>query len=56
MHQDQEAIVTEQGYSAYWDGTDYSDNPYAGGTDDHDYWAQGWLGAEDEVLDARSVS
>jgi ribosome modulation factor len=35
----------EEGYDAYWDGVDVTDNPYEADTTDHRSWEAGWRAA-----------
>jgi hypothetical protein len=37
-----------EGFSAYLEGEDFSDNPYPGGSTRFDEWASGWTSAEEE--------
>ena len=41
----------EDGYDAYWEGDEVSDNPYAPGTDGHRSWEAGWLAARQHDYD-----
>jgi len=35
----------EEGYDAYWDGVDVSENPYEEDTEAHRSWENGWRAA-----------
>jgi hypothetical protein len=35
----------DEGYDAYWDGVEVSDNPYEEDTDGHRSWEEGWRAA-----------
>ncbi len=41
----------EEGYDAYWDGVDVTDNPYEEDTDDHRRWEEGWRAAHKHDYD-----
>ena len=45
--------VFEDGYDAYWDGVDVSNNPYEEGTDGHNTWEEGWRAARRHDYDER---
>lgn len=36
----------QEGFSAYWDGILYEQNPYLADTVDHQRWADGWTTSE----------
>lgn len=38
-----------EGYAAYTNGLDLSDNPYREGTDEHNAWYVGYTDAEDDA-------
>jgi ribosome modulation factor len=41
----------DEGYDAYWDGADVTDNPYKEHTDDHRSWEEGWRAARQHDYD-----
>lgn len=41
----------EDGYDAYWEGFDVSDNPYDEDTDDRRSWEEGWRAARKHDYD-----
>ncbi|MGA2063281.1 MAG: hypothetical protein ABSG67_22655 [Thermoguttaceae bacterium] len=41
----------EEGYDAYWEGVDVSDNPYEEDTDEHCSWEEGWRAARKHDYD-----
>jgi hypothetical protein len=41
----------DEGYDAYWEGVDVSDNPYAEDTDGHRWWEEGWRAARQHDYD-----
>jgi ribosome modulation factor len=41
----------EEGYNAYWEGVDVSDNPYEEDTDGHRSWEKGWRAARKHDYD-----
>jgi hypothetical protein len=41
----------DEGYDAYWDGGDVSDNPYDEGTDERPFWEEGWRAARKHDYD-----
>jgi ribosome modulation factor len=41
----------QEGYDAYWDGVDISDNPYEQETDDFRRWEEGWVQARNHDYD-----
>jgi len=41
----------EEGYDAYWDGSDVEDNPYDEGTENHLSWNRGWSKAREHDYD-----
>lgn len=45
-----------EGFSAYTEGQDYSDNPYPGMSTRHNEWADGWTSAQMEDDDGELLS
>ncbi len=41
----------DEGYDAYWDGVEVTDNPYEEDTDDHLCWEAGWRAARKHDYD-----
>jgi ribosome modulation factor len=41
----------DEGYDAYWDGSDVSDNPYDEETEERRYWEDGWRAARKHDYD-----
>ena len=41
----------KEGYDAYWDGVDASDNPYDDDTEDCRSWEEGWRAARTHDYD-----
>jgi ribosome modulation factor len=41
----------QEGYDAYWEGVDVSDNPYDEETDDRRSWEEGWRAARKHDYD-----
>ena len=41
----------DEGYDAYWNGVDLTDNPYEKGTDDYRRWEEGWRAARKHDYD-----
>ena len=41
----------EEGYDAYWDGVDVSDNPYDEDAEEQRYWEDGWRSARKHDYD-----
>jgi ribosome modulation factor len=41
----------DEGYDAYWDGGDVSDNPFDEDTDDRSSWEEGWRAARKHDYD-----
>lgn len=41
----------EEGYDAYWEGVDVSDNPHEKATDKHRSWEDGWRTARKHDYD-----
>jgi hypothetical protein len=41
----------DEGYNAYWDGVDVSDNPCDNGTEERRFWEDGWCAARKHNYD-----
>jgi len=41
----------DEGYDAYWDGVEVSDNPYEEDTNGHRSWEEGWRAARKQDHD-----
>ena len=41
----------EEGYDAYWEGVDVSDNPHEEDTDERRSWEEGWRSARKHDYD-----
>jgi len=41
-------MAYEDGYAAYYDGQDLTDNPHYNGSEEYDMWRKGWLQACDD--------
>jgi hypothetical protein len=48
---DSNQAAYDEGYDAYWDGADPSDNPCKEDTDEHRSWEQGWRAARKDDYD-----
>ena len=44
-----EDVFYSEGYEAYYDGAERTDNPYHQGTDGYHGWNLGWDAADEEV-------
>lgn len=52
---DTKASEFEQGYAAFGDGRDYTDNPFAGDSARHQAWQNGWFQAFDDHSEAEGA-
>jgi len=43
----------DEGYDAYWDGVDVSDNPFEEETEERKSWEEGWRAARKHDYDER---
>jgi ribosome modulation factor len=43
----------DEGYDAYWDGVDVTDNPYDEGMEGRQFWEAGWRAARKHDYDER---
>lgn len=39
----------QQGYVAFVEGYEFSDNPFQDDSDEYDSWASGWSAADEEI-------